>query len=300
MGFSKSSNKYSLDYIHLPSIHPSPLNSIKISQEIHNLIYKGVDNLFYQFKKSFHSFDIEDQYYFSKYCFEYFSFDYYETLIQTYLNELEKQGVKESTIYFNEETGETIRNDVFALKYLAKEVAIKEQVESIIEFLREQFPNITYKLKTIYRDRYQEMDYLNVPEIFYNSNLTLDENIYRISISNNTESFIGEVRDILKNIESHQVDNFIYNSFSFKGNHKPMVICDLHFGNSQHTNSLIHSIYFAYKNIVKKKTSRFDFAKIMYLNFEFVRQGWSKYAETNPKTLRETYLKTRVASNIEK
>jgi len=300
MGFNKSSNKYNLDYIYLPSIHPNPLNSIKISQEIHNLLYKGADNLINQFQKLYNSFDLEDKYFFSKYCFEYFSFDYYHSLIQTYLKELEQKGIEESTIYINEQTGETIRNDSLSLKYLTKEVEITKQIESIIIFLRDKFPNITHKLKTLYRDRYHEVDDDFIPETYYSSDLNLNENVYRISISNNTDDFINEVRVILRNVESHQIDSFIYNSFSFKGNNRPIALCDLNFGNSSETNRLIHSIYDTYKNIVKKKTSRFDFAKIMFLNFAFIQQGWTIYSKVNPDVLRETYLKTNVASNIEK
>lgn len=300
MSFLKSTEGYNIDYIHLPKIHPDPLRSIELTQKIVSLLENNEASLSESFKSQYISLNKKDKYYFLCYTLEYFSFDYYDTFIQAHITKIENEAIEDSVISYNEETNESISHGKLELNALLRIAELQSQVHIIIDFIRDEFPNSERDAKVEYRDMLVSIGNWFVNESFYSSNEAINPKIYQISLDENVNLFINEIREILKKVPSNQVDSFIYNSFTFNTNSKPLELCNLNFGNSSKTNFLIHSIYKAYIHIIKRKVSRFDFAKVMYLNFQFVRDNWKSYSQNHKNALREDYLKTHVASNIEK
>ena len=303
---SEVHQKYRVDHIQLPDFHPDPLKSIELQQKIYDLV-RIQGNIFYEFEKFYNSLELEEQYFLLQYGLEYlYPNTYYTNYLQSYFEELALQSEDNATVLHETSTERVILNDN-SLDYFEEEVKKTEQAELIIDFIREELPFTTHKLKLQYRDKLQGQDYLFAPEHFAVDKYQLDPKMYRVNVPVRVDEFLNKVREELQeHISSEQIDAFIYNSFQFPSNLTTMEILSLDFGNSVTTNTLIHRVYLTYKDVVMKKTSRFDFAKIMYLNFEFVRNNWEKYREKHQndddqsKVIREYYLKTRVASNIEK
>lgn len=291
-------NVHNLKYVPLPNIHPDPLKSIQLTQKIYDLI-KAETNLPQGIQKIYSALDDQEKYFFCLYAKEYFQDNYYGSFYRSFLKEnsgLSSGIIKFSSLnnFFEAQKEQALYLDLYKNR-------LQEGIE-VLEFILLRLPHLQSMMQREYGKKYHaDLEFLaDNPEII--ASHTISTRKFRVNITNKSEDYIFRVRELFKRSESRTsqlVDAFIYNSFLFPSNTSSVEFLSFPFEDKGEVYRFIHLIYLEHKRIVKRpKVTKLDFARLMYLNFDFVRQGWEKALRKNPKDSIDSFLKRSTAKNI--
>lgn len=286
------------EYVPLYPVHPDITKSIEINQLIQdslvNLNQAALENLI----NKYNCYDIVDKYYLCKYGIQYFSSSTHNNkILEGKIFERGQESFEslEDYLKFQKEQG--------ALISVYKEKLAKRG--EFYSFFRLRSHHLKKQMQRLKSSKYEDinLDYMSLDE--YTKRTPWDYNKLRVDISSNPEKYLSFIRKTLLSYwrkeegVSQIVEAFIYNSFSFENNSLNAELLSFPIHSKGKFEELIHQIYTKHGEMVKNPSiTRVDFAGILYLNFQHIRERCYNSLKKDPSLSIKEVFDKNISRNI--